>query len=72
MKISSKVYQNIAIAIFSLTFCLIVLGFGNYLKEHPSLNSELKPVGSALAFLGLGFLTAAKRKKANESKNDYH
>ena len=70
MKISSKVYQNVAIAFIALSFCLIALKFSNYLEDHPSLNSELKPLGISLSFLGMGFLAVAKRKKANESKND--
>ncbi|MFC6876437.1 hypothetical protein ACFQZF_07750 [Flavobacterium myungsuense] len=70
MKISSKVYQNVAIAFIVLSFCLIALKFSNYLEAYPSLNSELKPVGISLVFLSMGFSAVAKRKKANESKNN--
>lgn len=70
MKISSKTFQKLAIAFIALSFCLIAIRFSNYLKDYPSLNSELKPIASALAFLGMGFLAVAKRKKTNESKND--
>ncbi len=70
MNISSKVYQNVAIAFIVLSFCLIALKFSNYLENYPSLNSELKPIGISLTFLGIGFSAVAKRKKANESKND--
>jgi hypothetical protein len=70
MNISSKVYQNVAIAFIVLSFCLIALKFSNYLEDYPSLNSELKPIGMSLTFLGIGFSAVAKRKKANESKND--
>ena len=70
MNISSKLYQNLAIAFIALSFCLIALKFSNYLEDYPSLNSELKPIGMSLTFLGIGFSAVAKRKKANESKND--
>ncbi len=70
MNISSKVYKNTAIIFIVLSFCLIALKFSNYLEDYPSLNSELKPLGISLSFLGMGFLAAAKRRKANESKND--
>ena len=70
MKISSKVFQRLAIAFIALSFCLIALKFSNYLKGYPSLNSELKPIGISLAFLSMGFSAVAKRNKANESKND--
>jgi hypothetical protein len=70
MKISSKVYQNVAIAFIVLSFCLIALKFSNYLEAYPSLNSELKPAGISLALLSMGFSAVAKRRKANESKND--
>jgi hypothetical protein len=70
MNISSKLYQNLAIAFIALSFCLIALKFSNYLEDYPNLNSELKPIGMSLTFLGIGFSAAAKRKKANESKKD--
>jgi len=71
MKLSSKLFQKLAIAFIVLSFCLIALKFSNYLKDYPSLNSELKPIGISLALLGMGFSAVAKRKKANESKNDH-
>lgn len=70
MNISSKVYQNVAIACIVLSFCLIALKFSNYLEDYPSLNSELKPIGMSLALLSIGFSAVAKRKKTNESKKE--
>ena len=70
MNISSKLYQNLAIAFIALSFCLIALKFSNYLEDYPSLNSELKPIGMSLTFLGIGFSAVAKRKKAKESKKE--
>jgi hypothetical protein len=65
MNISSKVYQNVAIAFIALSFCVIALKFSNYLADYPNLNSELKPIGMSLTFLGIGFSAVA-----NESKNN--
>jgi hypothetical protein len=70
MKMSSKVFQNLAIVSIVISFCLLALRFSDYLNDYPSLNSELKPIGGSLAFLGMGLLAAAKRKKAKESNND--
>ena len=70
MKISSKVFQRLAIAFIAISFCLLVIRLSNYLKDYPSINSELKPIGNSLALLGIGFLAVAKRKKTNELKND--
>jgi hypothetical protein len=60
MNISSKLYQNLAIAFIALSFCLIALKFSNYLEDYPNLNSELKPIGMSLTFLSIGFSAAAK------------
>ena len=70
MKMSSKVFQNGAIVCIALSFCLLALRFSNYLNDYPNFNSELKPIGGSLAFLGMGLLAAAKRKKAKESNNN--
>ena len=70
MKISSKVFQILAIVAIVSSFCLLALRFSDFLKDYPSLNSELKPVGMSLAFLGIALLAAAKRTKAKESQND--
>ena len=70
MKISSKVFQRLAIAFIAISFCLLVVRLSNYLKDHPSINSELKPIGNSLTLLGIGFLAVAKRKKTKELKND--
>jgi hypothetical protein len=70
MKMSSKVFQNIAIASIVLSFCLLAIWFSDYLHDYPSLNSELKPIGGSLAFLGMGLLAVAKRRKVKESNNN--
>jgi len=70
MKMSSKVFQNLATVAIVISFCLLVLRFSDFLKDYPSLNSDLKPLGMSLAFLGIGLLAAAKRRKAKESQND--
>ena len=67
---SSKVFQNLAIVTIVISFCLLALRFSDFLKDDPSLNSELKPIGGSLAFLGMGLLAAAKRRKAKESNNN--
>ncbi len=67
---SSKVIQNLAIVTIVISFCLLALRFSDFFKDDPSLNSELKPIGGSLAFLGMGLLAAAKRRKAKESNNN--
>jgi hypothetical protein len=70
MKISSKVFQRLAIAFIVISFCLLVIRLSNYLKDYPSINSELKTFSISLAILSIGFSAVAKRKKTNELKND--
>jgi hypothetical protein len=69
MKISSKTFQILAIVCIVISFCLLALRFSDSIKDYPSLNSELKPVGTSLAFLGMGLLAVAKRRKTKESQN---
>ena len=64
----SKVFQIVAIVFYVLSCSLLVLRFSNFLKDYPNLNSELKPLGISLVFLGTGFLAVAKRMKSKESK----
>jgi hypothetical protein len=70
MKISSKVFQRLAIAFIVISFCLLAISLSNYLKDYPNINSELKTFGISLAILSMGFSAVAKRKKTKELKND--
>ena len=63
MKISSKVFQKLAITFIALSFCLLAIRLSNYLKDYPSINSELKPIGNSLVLLGIGFLAVSKKKE---------
>ena len=69
MKISSKTLKTLAIISFILSLCFLILRISNCAKDYPSLQSELKPIGSSLAFIGIALLYVAKRKKTNESEN---
>ena len=64
----SKVFQIVAIIFIAVSCCLLALKFSDFLKDYPNLNSELKPIGSSLALLGIGFLAVAKRMKSKEAK----
>jgi hypothetical protein len=64
----SKVFQIVAIVFIVLSCCALALKFSDFLKDYSNLNSELKPIGSSLALLGIGFLAVAKRMKSKEAK----